>query len=48
MPGSGIVDFPMIAKFVRPEHTLVLELSPKLSEDDVRRSRDFILDCFGG
>jgi sugar phosphate isomerase/epimerase len=46
MPGSGIVDFPMIAEFVRPEHTLVLELSPKLSEDDVRRSRDFILDCF--
>ena len=28
VPGTGLVDFKMIAEFVRPEHALVLELSP--------------------
>ena len=40
--GSGIVDFQMIAGFVRPEHALVLELSPRLSPEDVVHSRDYI------
>ncbi|WP_269522805.1 sugar phosphate isomerase/epimerase family protein [Coraliomargarita parva] len=42
VPGSGVIDFKMIAEFVRPEHTLVLELSPSLSRDEVLRSRDYI------
>ncbi len=42
VPGTGTVDFKMVAEFVRPEHTLVLELSPSLSVDDVRASRDYI------
>lgn len=46
-PGSGTIDFPMIARYVRPEHTLVLELSPSLSVDQVRASRDFILETLG-
>ena len=45
-PGTGTNDFKMIASHVRPEHTLVLELSPSLSSDQVRASRDYILDCF--
>jgi hypothetical protein len=32
----------MIAEFVRPEHTLVLELSPRLTTDEVLASRDYI------
>lgn len=40
--GSGTVDFRMIAEFVRPEHELVIELSPKVSSGDVLASRDYI------
>lgn len=47
VPGSGVIDFKMIARFVRPEHNLTLELSPKLTADQVRESRDYILNCFG-
>jgi sugar phosphate isomerase/epimerase len=47
VPGSGVIDFQMIARHVRPEHSLILELSPALSSDDVRRSRDFVADCLG-
>lgn len=47
MPGSGVIDFKMIAGFVRPEHSLILELSPSLRSDDVRRSRDFAIEQFG-
>ena len=43
VPGTGLVDFQMIARFVRPEHTLVLELSPKLTAEEVRQSREAIL-----
>lgn len=46
-PGTGVIDFKMIARFVRPEHSLILELSPSLSSDQVLQSRDFILDCLG-
>lgn len=40
--GSGTVDFRMIAEFVRPEHELVIELSPKVSSEDVLASRDYL------
>lgn len=43
MPGSGVVDFAMIRSFVQPEHTLVLELSPSLTTEEVLKSRDFVL-----
>lgn len=44
VPGSGVIDFKMIADFVRPEHSLILELSPALSADQVRQSKDYIVD----
>lgn len=47
VPGTGSVDFQMISEFVRPEHALVLELSPSLSRDQIRASRDFILETLG-
>ncbi len=46
VPGSGVVDFKMIAGFVRPEHSLILELSPALSSDQVRQARDYIVEQF--
>jgi sugar phosphate isomerase/epimerase len=46
VPGTGVIDFKMIAKVVRPEHSLILELSPSLSVEQVRQSRDYIADCW--
>lgn len=40
--GSGTVDFEMISEFFRPEHVLVLELSPRLSVEEVIQSRDYV------
>ena len=45
--GTGTVNFKMIAEFVRPEHELVLELSPKVSAEDVLTSRDYIYNLLG-
>lgn len=38
--GSGHIDFEMISSFWRAEHRLVLELSPRLTPDQVLRSRE--------
>jgi len=40
--GSGTIDFDMISSFFRPEHVLVLELSPRLTVEQVLESRDFL------
>jgi sugar phosphate isomerase/epimerase len=37
--GDGSVDFKMISSFWRPHHLLVLELSPRVSVDGVKRSK---------
>ena len=43
--GTGIIDFSMISRFIdKDKHALVLELSPTLSEDAIKRSRDNILN----
>ncbi|HBM85669.1 MAG TPA: sugar phosphate isomerase/epimerase [Opitutae bacterium] len=42
VPGTGTIDFQMLAEFVRPEHVLVLELSPRLTAEQVLASREFI------
>lgn len=47
IPGTGVIDFKMIADFVRPEHSLILELSPSLSAEDVLQSRDFVVQQLG-
>lgn len=41
--GSGHIDFKMISEFWRPEHVLVLELSPRLSPEEVAASRKRVL-----
>ncbi|MGB0744189.1 MAG: sugar phosphate isomerase/epimerase family protein [Opitutales bacterium] len=45
VPGTGVIDFKMISSFVRPEHSLILELSPSLSTEQVMQSRDYIANC---
>jgi sugar phosphate isomerase/epimerase len=47
VPGTGTIDFKMIAEFVRPEHTLVLELSPRLTTEQVLASRAYIGEVLG-
>ncbi|MDC3132241.1 sugar phosphate isomerase/epimerase [Opitutae bacterium] len=43
--GTGIIDFKMISRFIdKDKHAIVLELSPKLSDDAIKRSKDFILN----
>ena len=43
--GTGIIDFEMISRFIdKDKHAIVLELSPKLSDDAIKRSKDFILN----
>jgi sugar phosphate isomerase/epimerase len=42
VPGTGTIDFQMISEFVRPEHTLVLELSPRLTTEEVVAARQYI------
>lgn len=47
VPGTGTIDFKMVAEFVRPQHTLVLELSPKLTAEEVLASREYIGELLG-
>lgn len=47
VPGTGVIDFKMIGGFVQPQHTLILELSPSLSTEQVLQSRDYIVDLWG-
>lgn len=42
--GTGTVDFRQLAQFIRPEHLLVVELSPRLTPGQVTQSRDSLLD----
>lgn len=39
--GTGTIDFEMVKSFIRDEHICVLELSPRLSTEEVEHSRDF-------
>ena len=40
--GTGTVDFKMISEFWRPEHLLTLELSPRITVDEVKWSKERI------
>ena len=50
--GSGKIDFEMVSSFWRPEHTLVIELSPRLTTEEVLASRQrveqLVAARFGG
>jgi sugar phosphate isomerase/epimerase len=40
--GTGKIDFSMVSEFWRPEHTLVIELSPRVTTEDVVSSKQHI------
>lgn len=40
--GEGDIDFEMISRFWKPEHLLVLELSPRLTVEEVKLSKERI------
>jgi sugar phosphate isomerase/epimerase len=50
--GSGRIDFDMVSSFWRPEHTLVIELSPRLTPEEVLASKarveELVAKRFGG
>ena len=50
--GSGQIDFEMVSSFWRPEHTLVLEFSPRLTTEQVlsskQRVEELVAKWFGG
>jgi len=37
--GSGTVDFAMVSRFFRPDHVFVMEYGPRVTPEDVRKSR---------
>lgn len=41
-PGTGVIDWPGLCSFMRPRHTCVLELSPRLRSRQVAASKVFI------
>ncbi|HVT74344.1 MAG TPA: TIM barrel protein [Lacunisphaera sp.] len=49
--GSGTIDFNMVSSFWRPEHTLVIELHPRLTVEEVlaskRRVEELVTQRFG-
>jgi len=46
--GSGRIDFEMVSSFWRPEHTLVIELSPRLTPAEVLSSKQRVEQLVAG
>lgn len=46
-PGTGEIDFEMVAQFMKPEHLLTLELHPRLSPNEIVEARDFLEGLVG-
>ena len=45
--GSGHIDFKMVSEFWRPEHLLVIELSPRAEPEGILASRRRVLELMG-
>ncbi len=49
--GKGTIDFEMVSSFWRPEHTLIIELSPRLTPEEVlfskKRVEELVIARFG-
>jgi sugar phosphate isomerase/epimerase len=46
-PGSGMIDFPALKAFVRPDHIKVFELSPAVPVEDVQRGVAYLKSIWG-
>jgi sugar phosphate isomerase/epimerase len=44
VPGTGVIDWSILADLVQQDDTVILELSPRLKSDEIRRGRDFLLN----
>lgn len=43
VPGTGVIDWDMLARFIREDDVVVMEMSPRLSSEQMREGRDFLL-----
>lgn len=46
-PGSGMIDFPALKPFVKPEHIKVFEFSPSMTVDDLQRGVAHVKQIWG-
>lgn len=46
-PGTGTIDWESLKPYVKPHHTKVLELSPRLKPEEVTRGFEFIKNVWG-
>lgn len=46
-PGKGMIDFPALKQFVKPEHIKVFEMSPSLSTEDVMAGVNYLKAVWG-
>lgn len=45
--GSGVIDWSMVSSFFRPDDLLVLEMSPRVRSEEIRRSLEFLRGLLG-
>jgi sugar phosphate isomerase/epimerase len=43
VPGTGVIDWDMLGKFVRADDVVVMEMSPRLKSEQMREGREFLL-----
>ncbi len=43
VPGKGVIDWAMVSSFVCPGDCVVMEMSPRLSSEELSEGRDFLL-----
>ncbi|HSH09622.1 MAG TPA: TIM barrel protein [Oceanipulchritudo sp.] len=43
VPGSGVIDWSILADAVQPGDVVVMEMSPRLRSEDIRQGREFLL-----
>ena len=46
--GRGEVDFAMVKKFIRPEHSIIIEMGPHVKEEDVSASLKYLIELLEG
>lgn len=44
VPGAGVIDWSILADLIQPDDTVIMELSPRLKSDEIRKGRDFLLN----
>ena len=42
VPGTGVIDWSIFVDAVQPGDVVVMEMSPRLRSDEIRRGKDFL------